>query len=172
MDAHDTDRSDEHLGATSPEISRIECDSAGKLVVYLADQDDPIPNASIARCFPWSFPQAYISIRDEAGREVTLLESLETLDDASRSVVEAELHHKIFNPRITRVTECRTEFGVTTIEAETDRGPVSLQIASRDEVRYLNAHRLLLQDVDGNTFEIEDLSTLDTESRRRLGAFL
>ncbi len=172
MDAHDTDRTKEHPGEARPEISRIECDPAGKLVVYLVDQEDPIPNASIARCFPWSFPQDYISIRDEAGREVTLLESLESLDDASRSVVEAELHHKIFNPRITRVTECRTEFGVTTIAAETDRGPVTLQVASRDEVRYLDAHGGLILFGAANTFEIEAVGVRHTDSRRRLGAFL
>ena len=155
-----------------PEITRIECDSSGKLRVFLADCDDPIENAQIARCFPWSFPQDYISVRDGAGKEVTLLDSLDTLDEASREVILTELRHKIFNPCITSISACDIEFGVTTISAGTDRGDVTFQVASRDDVRYLTATRLLLQDVDANTYEIPDMTSLDTDSRRCLSVFL
>ena len=155
-----------------PTITRVECDAAGKLRVLLDGESDPVENAQIARCFPWSFPQDYISVRDSAGKEVTLLESLDALDEASREVILTELHHKIFNPCITGVSECEMEFGVTTITATTDRGPVTFQIASRDDVRYLTGTRLLLQDVDANTYEIPDLTALAPDSRRTLSAFL
>ena len=36
-----------------------------------------------ARCFPWSVPDCYISLRDSEGREIVLLESLSQLDAAS-----------------------------------------------------------------------------------------
>ena len=85
-------------------------------------------DARVARCFPWSVPQAYVSIRNKEGKEVVLLKTLDELDEASRAIVQQELHDKVFNPKITRIVEHKSEFGVTSITAETDRGPVIFQI--------------------------------------------
>ncbi len=153
-------------------IERISCDDAGKLTVHMAGEAEPIANASVARCFPWSLPEGYISVRDSEGREVVLLDSLADLDDESRQVVAEELRHKVFRPQIVRVFSCRTEFGVTSIAAQTDRGEVTFQIASRDDVRLLSATRAIFRDVDGNTYELPDADELDADSRRRLHSFL
>ncbi len=153
-------------------IERIVCDEAGKLTVHLVGRDEPIADARVARCFPWSLPEGYISVRDSDGREIVLLESLADLDEASREVVAEELRHKIFRPKITRVMSCRMEFGVTSISAETDRGEVTFQISSRDDVRLLSSTRALFHDVDGNTYELPDVDALDPESKRKLHALL
>ncbi len=153
-------------------IERIECDSAGKLKAFLVAQDEPVEDLRVARCFPWSLPEDYISVRDAQGRELVLLTSLDELDDTSRSIVREELTHKVFNPRIEKVQRCVTEFGITSMTAETDRGEVTFQLGSRDDVRHLSATRVLLNDVDGNIYEIPDVSQLDSDSRRRLAMFL
>ncbi len=155
-----------------PRIERISRDHAGKLTVHLAGEDEAIVDARVARCFPWSLPDGYISIRDSDGREIVLLDSLSELDDESRDIVACELHHKVFRPKITRVFSCRTEFGVTSISVDTDRGPVIFQLGSRDDVRLLSPTRALFRDVDGNTYELPDTEAIDADSQRKLHALL
>ncbi len=150
---------------------RLTRDAQGRVDLHLADQDEPVRNVTIRRCFPWSVPELYASIRDEDGKERALLDSLDDLDPASREIAEKELAEKVFNPKILRVSKCQHEFGITTIEAETDRGPVSMQVRSRDDVRHLSTTRALLRDVEGNTFEIEDIRKLDPVSQKQLRQF-
>jgi hypothetical protein len=171
-DKQAADRPAEAPGGPQPEapgeahVERVERDRAGRVIVHLAGREEPVVDAVVARCFPWSLPESYISVRDAKGAEVALLRTLDELDGDSREVVEAELRDKIFNPKIHRITDLRDEFGVVTVTAETDRGEVSFQIRSRDDVRVLSAGRALLRDVDGNTYELPAIDALDKASRK------
>jgi len=147
---------------------RVERDRAGVLIVHVAGRDEPVTGAKVARCFPWSVPDTYISIRDDKGYEVAILKSLTELDAKSRQVVEDELSKRVFNPKIRRVLKVTREFGVTSVTAETDRGAVSFQLRSRDDVRVLSDRRALFRDADGNIYELEDLTALDAASRKHL----
>ncbi|MFP4054874.1 MAG: DUF1854 domain-containing protein [Phycisphaerae bacterium] len=149
-------------------VRRIERDEAGQLVVHLEGRDEPIVDARVLKCFPWTVPDGYLSVRNPDGKEVVLLRTLDELNDDSRQVVEAELREKMFNPKIHRILKFRHEFGVTSITAETDRGEVSFQVRSRDDVRVLSEDRALFRDADGNTYELPDLSELDAASRKQL----
>jgi len=154
--------------AAEATVEKVERNEAGQLVVRLAGREEPVVDARVARCFPWSMPDVLISVRDSDGKEVALLESLDVLDANARQVVERELREKVFNPVIRRVTGYKNEFGVASLTAETDRGPVTFQIRSRDDVRRLSATRALFRDADGNTYELPDFEALDRESRKHL----
>ena len=158
-------------GASGAAIERIEVDAAGRVVVHLAGRDEPVTDARVARCFPWSLAEQYVSVLDAEGNEIALLETLEGLDETSRAVVDAQLAGHIFNPVIRRVISLRHEFGITEIRAETDRGLVTFQIRSRDDVRTLSATRALFRDADGNVYELPDLNALDPASRRLLDRY-
>jgi len=149
-------------------ISRIERDDAGRLIVHLTDGKEPIQDAKVARCFPWSVPGTYISICDHDGKEHILIKSLDDLGGETRRLVEEELRERVFNPKIRRVVGHKHEFGITSIMAETDRGDVTFQIRSRDDVHVLSDQRALFRDADGITYELPDLSRLDADSRKRL----
>lgn len=153
-------------------VDRIERDAAGRVIVHLQGSDEPVEDARIARCFPWSLPDVFISIRNAEGKEIALLRSTDELDPGSRAVVEADLQEKIFNPHIRRVLSYKSEFGVISVTAETDRGEVTFQIRGRDDVRPLSEGRLLFRDVDGNTYELPDAEQLDKTSRKHLSEFL
>jgi hypothetical protein len=149
-------------------IERIERDDAGQLVVHLDRGDPPVVDAKVRKCFPWSVPDGYLSVRDAEGKEVVLLKTLDDLDHASREVVTEELERTTFNPQIHKIISFRHEFGVTSVTAETDRGEVSFQIRSRDDVRLLGEGRALFRDADGNTYELPDINELDPVSQKRL----
>ena len=147
-------------------VRRVLRDELGQLVVHMDGREEPVVDARVARCFPWSLPDCYVSIRDKDGKEIALLETLAELDPASRQVVQQELEEKVFNPKIRRITSYKNEFGVASITADTDRGEVTFQIRSRDDVRLLSETRALFRDADGNTYELTDLEGLDYASRK------
>lgn len=149
----------------APNLESITRNETGQVVVRIAGREEPVVDARIARCFPWSVPQAYVSIRNKDGKEVVLLKTLEGLDAASLAILQQELHDKVFNPKITRIVDHKNEFGVTSITAETDRGQVIFQVRSRDDIRILSETRLLFRDADGNTYEVADARALDAPSQ-------
>lgn len=149
-------------------IERISRNKAKQLVVHVRDRDEPVVDARVVRCFPWSLPDSYISICDKNGKEIILVKALEELEPTSRRIIKEELRDKVFNPKIKRIVDHRSKFGVTSITAETDRGIVTFQIRSRDDVRVLSPKRALFRDADGNIYELTDLNALDSASRNRL----
>ncbi|MDD4888651.1 MAG: DUF1854 domain-containing protein [Phycisphaerae bacterium] len=156
---------------SSPPTGRVEeitRNAAGQIEVRLQGAEAPVVDVCVARSFPWSLPDAYISLRTKDGKEIALLETLDELDEPSRNVLRRELADKVFNPRIVRVLAHRDEFGVTSITAETDRGLVTFQIRTRDDVRLLSRTRALFRDADGNVYEVPDIAALDSRSRRFL----
>ena len=152
-------------------ITRIERNADGQLVAHLAERDEPVVDVRPARYFPWSMPDSYISIRDRDGREVAMFTTLDDLDPDSAKIVEAELRDMVFNPKILRVRKYTREFGISSLEAQTDRGDVIFQFRGRDDVRILSATRALFHDVDGNTYEVADLTQLDPASQKQLHPF-
>ena len=149
-------------------IRSAEVDKAGRLVVQLDGRDEPLVDARVARCFPWSMPGRHVCVLDADGKEAAMLESLETLDPAVRELFEEHLAERIFNPVIRNVVKHRREFGVLEMTAETDRGQVTFQVRGRDDVRVLTDRRALFRDADGNVYELPDVTALDPASRKRL----
>lgn len=154
-------------GAYDCAVARVERDGLGRLVVHLKD-GRRIADARLARCFPWTMPEGYVSVRDAEGKEVALLDTLAALDAVSRQVVQEELRDKVFHPKIRRVLRHRREFDITSMTVETDRGEATFQFMGREDVRLLSPVRALFRDVDGNTYEVEDLTKLDPASRKHL----
>jgi hypothetical protein len=149
-------------------LKKLERDGRGEVVAHLAGRDEPLRNVKVARCFPWSLQEGFISILDKEGKELVLLTSLDGIDPESRKIIEEELRDKVFVPKIRRISRYRAEFDVVYITAETDRGEVTFQIRNRDDVRVLSPGRALFRDVDGNVYEVEQLRSLDRASQRHI----
>ena len=150
------------------ELKKIERNERGDLVAYLAGADAPVEKVKVARCFPWSLRDQYISIRDADGKELALLETLDVVDEATRELVRQELREGVFVPKSERITKYVDEFDVISITAETDRGEVNFQMRSRQDVRALSATRAIFRDVDGNLYEVPDFDQLDRVSQRHI----
>lgn len=149
-------------------VTRLERNASGQLVVHLAGGETPVTDVKLTRYFPWSMPDAYVSVRTDQGREVAVLTDLDDLDPDSRETLESELRDKVFNPKLLRILEYRHEFGISYVKAETDRGEVTFQFRGRHDIRLLSPTRALIRDVDSNTYELPDFNRLDPTSRRYL----
>jgi hypothetical protein len=154
-----------------PALVSLERDARGRLVARLSDRDEPLVDVRVARCFPWSRRNEYISVRDADGKEVLLLSDLDEAPPEARAMIEQELGERVFVPRIQRIVRFTDEFDVVSITAETDRGEVTFQFKDKHAVRTLSPTRAIFRDVDGNLYEVPDLTALDRASQRHISRY-
>jgi hypothetical protein len=123
------------------------------------------------RCFPWSRPGAFVSLRDDEDQEVAFVEDPAQLDPASRAALEEELAPAGFVLHIQRIVSVREELEIRIWKVETREGARTFQ-TSRDEWPLpLHGGSLLLRDVAGDLYLIPRAAALDPTSRRVLWAF-
>ncbi len=128
--------------------------------------DQTYSRVRVKRAFPLTCDDCFIVVQDRQGQELGALARLDALDRASRQAVEDELARAYFTPRIQRIAKITSSHRVPRWEVETDRGPRAFEIySSRRDVRLLGGGRLLVQDADGNRYEIPDYRLLDPASR-------
>lgn len=128
--------------------------------------DQTYHRVRVKRAFPLTYDDCFIVVQDREGKEIGSLAQLDALDQASRQAVEDELDRAYFTPRIQHIAKVTTTHRVPRWEVETDRGPRTFEIySSRRDVRLLGDGRILVQDADGNRYEIPDYRLLEPASR-------
>ena len=148
-----------------PDKARFFVDAFEDLNLELAE-DQTYSRVRVKRAFPLTYDDCFIVVQDRDGKEIGSLARLDALDRDSRQAVEDELERAYFTPRIQRIAKVTTANRVPRWEVETDRGPRAFEIYSgRRDVRLLGDGRILVQDADGNRYEIPDYRRLDPASR-------
>jgi len=147
---------------------RLEHRIDGQLWVVKPDEKRAV---SVRRCFPWSEPARFVSLRDKDDREIALIRQPESLDDTSREVLERALIEAGFVLRIVQIYEVEEEVEIRTWKVETEQGPRTFQTRLDDWPRELPGGGLLIRDVAGDLYHIADRDVLDDKSKRLLWAF-
>jgi hypothetical protein len=155
------------LEIVEPERVRIWQDEFRRLHVAV-DGETEFVDVRPARVFPISGAADLISFLDRDDKEVLLLRHPAGLDPESRQSLEEEISRAYFVPKITYIYDIEDSHGAARWQVETDRGYRVFDIRDREDVRVLGGKRVLLQDADGNRFEVEDLTLLDERSQRLL----
>ena len=142
-------------------------DDQGQLVVRFPDGSEHA-NLRVVPAFPVTRPHEFLYFKDEEGREIGLLADPRPLNRESRDLILDQADQVYFMPRITRIIRVDEQSGgIATWEVETDRGWSKFEMVARSEsVWYVGRDRVLIRDVDGNRYLIEDVSALDPRSRR------
>ena len=135
--------------------------------------DRSYPTVKPAWAAPLSRPDTYLSLLDGKGHEIVTLADPATLPEESLAAAQEELRRRYLTATVISVTEARQEFGVTYWSVVTDRGSRDFVTQSLQEnAIWLSDVHLLLLDVDGNRFEVPDISALDEASQRITQAIL
>jgi len=122
-------------------------------------------NVKVVPLFPLSDDEGWISVIDEDGREIGIVERLRSLEPESQRALREELRKRYVVPRILKVRSCREHFGLVEWEVETDRGPRRFLTRNLRETVQRMGVRLMFSDVDGNRYDVPDLRALDPKSR-------
>ncbi len=126
----------------------------------------------LVRCFPWTSPKRYLSLRDAEGQEQGFLENVDELDAASRRAVEATLSRSSFVLEIVKIVSVQEDFELRSWRVETRHGPRTFQTPLDGWPRELDAGGLVIEDVYGDLYRIGEPERLDPKSKRLLWAFM
>lgn len=151
---------------------RLFYEPAGTLRLTVGDERS-YPKVSLYQASPLKRPGRYLSLLDSKSEEIALVPALDDLTPESRTVAEEELRRRYLTAKVVALTGLKQEFGVTYWHVATDRGPRDFVVQSLSEsCLWLSENHLLIVDVDGNRFEIENRSALDAYSRKLLDSVL
>ena len=126
----------------------------------------------VRRCFPWTAPARFVSLRDGDEEEVALVRDLDELEPESRRVLEASLAEAGFVLEIESVQRVEDEIEIRTFEVRTRQGPRRFQTLRDEWPRPMPGGGILLRDVAGDLYLVRDPAKLDRASRARLWALL
>jgi hypothetical protein len=151
-----------------PAALKLYYSARATLVVRYGDREyqDPV----VRRAFPLEAADCFIGFFAADGSEIGLLEDPQALDPHSRRLLHQALERTYFCPRILSFERLGEEFGVVQAEVQTDSGPRHLEIRGiRHKVRLLSRQRALIEDVEGNRYELRDYHRLPKLTRKILG---
>ena len=143
------------------------------LTVAAGEPTEHYPRINAYRTFPLSDADRYLSLRDADGNEIGILESLTDLAQDQADLLRAELERRYFTPAIEQVRSVKEEFGYSYWLVDTDAGPRRFTVQSgKNNVTVVAERRLLIVDVDGNRFSVDDYTRLDRSVLRTLETLL
>ena len=151
------------------ETPRLERRADGQLWAVAGGQDRAV---RIHRCFPWTEPASFLSLRDAEGDEVALVRSLDDLDEGSRSALEGALAEAGFVLQVTRIVEVDEEVEIRIWKVETRQGTRTFQTRLDDWPTEVPGGGIVIRDVAGDLYHVADPAGMDAESRRWLWAFV
>ncbi len=125
------------------------------------------------RCFPFESPDEYISVLDKDGREYGMILKLSDLNDEAQNIIRKELDRKYLCPTVSKITQLKDKLDFTFWTVETDRG--ELTFSTHDTYRNIakvGDGMLIITDVDGNRYRIEDVEKLDRKSYKKIELYL
>ena len=140
----------------------------GRLIVMV--DGAPVP-VRLRQCFPWSEPGLHLSLRDDADREVAIVDDPAELDAESRVAIEQALAEAGFVLEVTRVLDIDEEVEIRQWTVETQQGNRLFQTHLDDWPRVLPNGGLLIRDVAGDLYRLMP-EQMDKHSRELLWAFV
>ena len=156
-------RIEDEVQFLDPKLVKISRNQFAELEAELPDGSVHAPIEPV-RTFPLTQPNQYISLLDAHKNELGLIEDINQLKEADRTILVEELEKCYFMPKITKIHALEGQFGVTQWDAETEVGSVSFDLRSRNDITALDSGRVLIKDVDGNRYEIANYHQLDPKS--------
>ena len=126
-------------------------------------------DVKVARTFPLSNPDQYYGFLNAKDKVIGVVVDPSKLDRNSKKIAEEELVRRYFTPIIRRFLRMKEEYGAVYCDVETSMGPREFVVKGiRDSILDLGDGRVLIMDVDGNRYMVEDWPKLDDRSRRLL----
>ena len=126
----------------------------------------------VHRCFPWSEPGRFLSLRDTDNEEFALVHALDELNADSRRVLESAIAEAGFVLEVTRITDVDEEVEIRTWKVETRQGPRSFQTRLDDWPTDVPGGGIVIRDVAGDLYHVADPEAMDERSRKWLWAFV
>jgi hypothetical protein len=159
------------MAPTQTTLFGLSRDAAGRLMLIDAEGVRH-ENVHPRRAFPLTDPEHWISICDERGQELALVDDPQCLPEQVRALLLDALERREFVPRVVRVHSILSEPDALVWDVETDRGRTTFRMEGEDHIHLLDGGRVLLTDIHGIRYLITDIHAFDAGSRRKLERYV
>ena len=159
--------STEELPILDPRRVTLQRDAFSRLVLKVGDETHEAVRP--VRCYPLSEPDRYIGFFAGVNEQIGLIEDIGELDAASREVLADELALTYLTTHVRSIQSVASQHGLTTWEFDTDRGPRTVYVKDRHDIRRIPPRRVIFTDVHDMRFEVTDTAQLDPRSAALLG---
>lgn len=142
------------------------------------DSEPPMKKQDVGRvwfhrCFPFETPDEYISVLNRDGREYAMIRDVNEFPEEAQKIIRGELERKYFCPVIKSVSSLKEKLGYSYWKVETDRGPMEFSCSDTyRSIARVGGGMLIITDVDGNRYRIDDYALLDRRSYKRIELYL
>jgi hypothetical protein len=126
----------------------------------------------IARLFPRTDPDHYISFLNPGGHEIGMLDDPSKLNDASLTLLTAELKAIYFVPTILEVRSMERRGTGSYWEVSTNDGDLTFTLQSTDALDGSVPPSITIRDGNGKRYKIDDYWELDKDSRNEIADML
>lgn len=158
----------------SPESSavtgfRLERRPDGRLWLTRAGEAIAI---DIVRCFPWTEPHRFLSLRDAQGNELAFVAEVRELDIESQRALALGLARSGFVLEVVAVLAVEEDFELRSFVVRTRHGERRFQTALDAWPRLLEDGGLVLEDVYGDLYKVPHPNGLDPRSLELMRPFI
>ena len=126
----------------------------------------------VHRCFPWSEPAKFLSLRDADDEEFALVGAVDELPEASRAVLLQAVAEAGFVLEVVGIDDIDEEVEIRTWRVRTRQGTRTFQTRLDDWPAEVPGGGVLIRDVSGDLYHVAEPERLDARSRKWLWAFV
>ena len=128
---------------------------------------------TLFRQFPFDLLWEYISVLDEDERELGIVRDIAVFAEDTRALLERELKKRYYTVTVTKILSVKERFGFSYWRVTTTEGEWKFTLRdTMKSISSVNGRRVFFTDVNGNRFEIPDMSALDPKSRKSLELYV
>jgi len=155
------------LRMLDPKKVQVRTDPFGRLQLEIGFEEryGPVKAVRALRLTP---PKNFISLQDEEGNEIGVIEDLTSVDSPSRQAIQRDLDLYYLKARVTAITKVENRNGILAWDLETDLGTKTVYVRDRQNVRPLPGGRTILTDIHEAKYETPPAEELDEKSRHWL----
>ncbi len=148
------------------DVKKLRFFKHGATLRLTVEEDRSYLKAGILRAFPLAEPSRFLSVRDAENKEVGLIVNPAELSAENLVLVEEELERRYLVPTVKRIVAAKERFGTVDWTMETDRGLCRFTTRNlRENVQRPAPGRIILNDVDGNRYDIRKVEELSLQSQ-------
>lgn len=141
--------------------------------LYVKALDAEPLRAFLCRQFPQELLWEFISVLDDDQHEIGIIRDLSSFGADTHGLLKTELERRYYAPTVQKILGVKERYGFSYWKVETENG--ALEFTVKDTFRsILHAvdGRLIILDVNGNRFQIPNVSALDKKSYKKIELYL
>ena len=152
-------------------------DSGGFLSLHILtgeDREEKVyDRIFLHRMFPFEEPERYLSVLDGDQKELGIIEDLAVFGEEECKILRSELERKYYLKKILTIDRLKDRYGFTYWDVTTPEGKTSFTLQdTQRSIQKMDENRLMIIDIDGNRYEIPNVSELDRQSYKKIELYL